>query len=255
MKKRSLAGHVGIGIFIITLVCVVVAFCAPSWLVSDYRITGAKLDRLGLWSHCFRSLPDPQDEYQRRFFVGCRWVYDPFTTGYDEIRGFLIPHWFIDRWYRNETSNHTCAREHLGKQRRYSMPTPAFMLVTQFFFTLCFLCVLISVILVLLFFLCCGPDQKHFILLVRVISGLLFGAGFTGGIAVIVFACLGNTRGWMPEQTNNYLGWAFGLAVVGVVMAFISGILFLVESTVQHKKREYLKESQIRFELEQETKA
>nr|CAD7410803.1 unnamed protein product [Timema cristinae]CAD7429278.1 unnamed protein product [Timema monikensis]CAD7455860.1 unnamed protein product [Timema tahoe]CAD7597265.1 unnamed protein product [Timema genevievae] len=222
MKKRSLAGHVGIGIFIITLVCVVVAFCAPSWLVSDYRITGAKLDRLGLWSHCFRSLPDPQDEYQRRFFVGCRWVYDPFTTGYDEIRGFLIP---------------------------------PFMLVTQFFFTLCFLCVLISVILVLLFFLCCGPDQKHFILLVRVISGLLFGAGFTGGIAVIVFACLGNTRGWMPEQTNNYLGWAFGLAVVGVVMAFISGILFLVESTVQHKKREYLKESQIRFELEQETKA
>ncbi|CAK1599842.1 unnamed protein product [Parnassius mnemosyne] len=47
--------------------------------------------RLGLWSHCFRSLPDPLDQYQRRFFVGCRWVYDPFTTGYDRIRGYLLP--------------------------------------------------------------------------------------------------------------------------------------------------------------------
>ncbi|EDS33507.1 conserved hypothetical protein [Culex quinquefasciatus] len=91
MKRRSLAGNCGVGVFVIALVTVLVAFATPSWLVSDYRITGAKLDRLGLWTHCFRSLPDVNDDYQRRFFVGCRWVYDPFTTGYDEIRGFLIP--------------------------------------------------------------------------------------------------------------------------------------------------------------------
>ncbi|KAJ8871849.1 hypothetical protein PR048_028189 [Dryococelus australis] len=91
MKRRSLAGNCAIGVFVITLVCVFVAFCAPAWLVSDYHITGAKLNKLGLWSHCFRSLADPSDVYQRRFFVGCRWVYDPFTTGYDEIRGFLLP--------------------------------------------------------------------------------------------------------------------------------------------------------------------
>lgn len=47
--------------------------------------------RLGLWNYCFRSLPDPLDQHQRRFFVGCRWVYDPFTTGYDKIRGYLLP--------------------------------------------------------------------------------------------------------------------------------------------------------------------
>lgn len=91
MKRRTLAGNCGVGVFVIALVTVCVAFATPSWLVSDYRITGAKLDRLGLWTHCFRSLPDVNDDYQRRFFVGCRWVYDPFTTGYDEIRGFLIP--------------------------------------------------------------------------------------------------------------------------------------------------------------------
>lgn len=91
MKRRTLAGTCGVGVFVIAFVTVCIAFATPAWLVSDYRITGAKLDKLGLWTHCFRSLPDVNDDYQRRFFVGCRWVYDPFTTGYDEIRGFLIP--------------------------------------------------------------------------------------------------------------------------------------------------------------------
>ncbi|KAJ8871848.1 hypothetical protein PR048_028188 [Dryococelus australis] len=251
-------------------------------------------------------------------------------------------------------------------------PVPlTFMIATQFFFTLCFLCVLIAAILVLVFFLCFGPDQKYFILLIKVIAGLLLFAviwgrggvmvrlyalqlgklgliptgvtrgfshvelchtmlkvgrfsrgspvslalafrhcsifaslhphrlsiplkdsvfkdilvhkydslcvcvkrnlrlslrfeqyigvvlmwlaivlGFSGGIAVIIFASLGNGKGWMPEQENNYLGWAFGLGVVGVVMAFISGILFVVEFNVQNKKIKYLKESQTRFEME-----
>jgi hypothetical protein len=104
MKKRSLAGNFAVGTFVLTLVCIFVAFCVPAWLVSDPRITGAKLDRLGLWSHCFRSLPDPQDTYQRRFFVGCRWVYDPFTTGYDEIRGFLLPRKFRLKNFNMENS-------------------------------------------------------------------------------------------------------------------------------------------------------
>lgn len=111
MKRRTLAGNCGVAVFAIAFVCICVAFTTPSWLVSDYRITGAKLDRLGLWVHCFRSLPDVNDDYQRRFFVGCRWVYDPFTTGYDEIRGFLIP-------------------------RKFSRPEPAFNELIN-----CFLCI------------------------------------------------------------------------------------------------------------------
>lgn len=104
MKRRTLAGNCGVAVFVIAFVCICVAFTTPSWLVSDYRITGAKLDRLGLWVHCFRSLPDVNDDYQRRFFVGCRWVYDPFTTGYDEIRGFLIPRKF-NELERETTTN------------------------------------------------------------------------------------------------------------------------------------------------------
>ena len=91
MKRRTLAGNCGVFVFVIALVACLIAFTTSSWVVSDYRITGAKLNSLGLWKHCFRSLQDVNDGSMRRFFVGCRWVYDPFTTGYDEIRGFLLP--------------------------------------------------------------------------------------------------------------------------------------------------------------------
>lgn len=222
MKRRSLAGNCGVGLFVLTFVAVVVAFATPFWLVSDYRITGAKLDKLGLWVHCFRSLPDVNDDSMRRFFVGCRWVYDPFTTGYDEIRGFLLP---------------------------------AFMIATQFFFTLCVIAVIIAMCLVLLFFLCAGPDQKRFILLIMIIGFLLFGAGISGGIAVIVFACFGNTNGWMPEHANNWFGFSFGLGVVGSVLCLVDAALFFTEANVQRRKRWQFKESQTRFELERETKA
>ncbi|XP_063709849.1 claudin domain-containing protein 1 isoform X2 [Culicoides brevitarsis] len=222
MKRRTLAGSCGVGVFVIAFLGVCIAFGTPSWLVSDYRITGAKLDRLGLWTHCFRSLPDINDDYQRRFFVGCRWIYDPFTTGYDQIRGFLLP---------------------------------PFMIATQFFFTLTFIGILVSLVLVLLFFLCAGPDQKRFVLLIRVIGFLLLGCCVCGSIAVIVFACFGNRGKWMPDHANNWFGWSFVVAVVGVVASGIASALFLTESHVQARKREQLKESQSRFELEHETKA
>lgn len=44
------------------------------------------------------------------------------------------------------------------------------MIVTQLFFTLCFISVLIGFGLVLLFFLCAGPDQKFFVKLIQVQS-------------------------------------------------------------------------------------
>lgn len=156
MKRRTLAGNCGVAVFAIAFVCIAVAFTTPSWLVSDYRITGAKLDRLGLWVHCFRSLPDVNDDYQRRFFVGCRWVYDPFTTGYDEIRGFLIP---------RKSSE---VEQVLMHKLTIVSPFTAFMIITQFFMTLAFIAIFVSLILVLLYFLCGGPDQKHFLLMIKV---------------------------------------------------------------------------------------
>jgi hypothetical protein len=42
------------------------------------------------------------------------------------------------------------------------------MIITQFFMTLSFIGVFVSLILVLLYFLCGGPDQKHFLILIKV---------------------------------------------------------------------------------------
>jgi len=151
-----------------------------------------------------------------RYFVGCRWIYDPFTAGYSEIRGFLLP---------------------------------AFMVATQFFFTLCFLCCLVTAVLVLLYVLCSGPEQRRYVQHILSIGFLLMAAGVCGVLAVIIFACFGNVDGWMPGHTNNYLGYSFGLGVVGSCLCLIAGVLFLVEAFVQKKKQLYMEGSTSRFQL------
>ena len=44
----------------------------------------------------------------------------------------------------------------------------AFMVATQFFYTLCAIGVILAMVLVLLYFLCAGPDQKFFVKLIKV---------------------------------------------------------------------------------------
>ena len=53
------------------------------------------MERVGLWVHCFRSLPDYNDLRHQRFFAGCRWIFNPFTEGYEEIRNYLAPRMII----------------------------------------------------------------------------------------------------------------------------------------------------------------
>jgi hypothetical protein len=67
------------------------AFTTPNWLEGDPRFYGTKMEKLGLWVHCFRSLPDYNDLRHQRFFAGCRWIFNPFTEGYPEIRNYLAP--------------------------------------------------------------------------------------------------------------------------------------------------------------------
>lgn len=72
---------------------------------------------------------------------------------------------------------------------------------------------------------------------------------------MIVFVLFANRSNWMLGHSNNFFGWSYALAVVGVIAALVSGTLFFVEAQIQIKKRKYVQESQARFEVEQETKA
>ncbi|VVC94186.1 unnamed protein product [Leptidea sinapis] len=94
-----------------------------------------------------------------------------------------------------------------------------------------------------MFFLCCGPDQNRYVQLIKGIGYTMLASGISACIAVIVFACFGNTDGWMPDHANNYLA------------CIVTGALFLTEANIQAKKRKRLKESQARFELEEESRA
>lgn len=61
--------------------------------------------------------------------------------------------------------------------------------------------------------------------------------GLLGTISVIVFGALSRSRTWAHEWQFNDLSWAFAVAVAGVVLLHLAGILFLVEAHCQYKKR------------------
>lgn len=51
----------------------------------------------------------------------------------------------------------------------------------------------------------------------------------------------------MPDWEHNYLSWSFGLAFVGAVFNYVSGVLFLVEARII-KRKEIAREKQYPME-------
>lgn len=83
---------------------------------------------------------------------------------------------------------------------------------------------------------------------------MLLGAGVCGGLGVIIFASIGNKSKWMPGHANNWFGWSFVLGCIGAVAAGVSSSLFFAEHHAQIRRMRQFKESQLRFEMEHETK-
>ena len=90
-RERTLAGNIALGLGFVMIVFITTGFVTPNWLEADPRFYGSQLEKLGLWVHCFRSYPDQHDLTNTRRFVACRWIFNPFTEGYAEIRYLLVP--------------------------------------------------------------------------------------------------------------------------------------------------------------------
>ena len=90
-RERTLTGKIAIGIFVLGGVFVTLAFVTPNWIEGDPKFYGTKVERVGLWVHCLRSLADYNDLLHQRYYAGCRWLFNPFTEGYAEIRNYLAP--------------------------------------------------------------------------------------------------------------------------------------------------------------------
>ena len=90
-RERTLSGNVALAVGVAMIVFVTTGFVTPNWLEVDPRFYGTQFHKLGLWVHCFNSYPDQNDLTNTRFFVACRWIFNPFTKGYAEIRYLIVP--------------------------------------------------------------------------------------------------------------------------------------------------------------------
>ncbi|KDR20697.1 uncharacterized protein LOC110828763 [Zootermopsis nevadensis] len=205
MGRKSRTGLVATAFAALAFVFIFIAFVSPYWLETDGKLKDPKFLNIGLWQVCFQGFVDPRHWYETEFY-GCWWV---FEEEYYIIHDILLPGFFV---------------------------------ATQFFFTLCFTLLLIASFLVPLY-LCCSREHERFVLLLLVIGTDLTIAAVSGTIAVIIFGACGDGRDWMPNWEHNNISWSYALAVFGVLFLYISGILYLVEGRVHHKKRERAREA------------
>ena len=107
-------------------------------------------------------------------------------------------------------------------------------MATQFFFTICFVGMLVAMAMVMMYLLCI--DDYYRVKVLRWTGFDLMVGAACGTIALIIFGAKGDGRNFMPDWEHNYLSWSFGLAFVGVVMMYVTAVLFLVEAPIMHRK-------------------
>merc|ERR1712183_506662 len=101
-------------------------------------------------------------------------------------------------------------------------------------YTLSFITMLIAAIFVCMYLLC--VDEYYRVNVLRWTGIDLIVGGVFGTIALIIFGSMGDGRDFMPDWEHNYLSWSFGLAFVGVVMMYVTAVLFLVEARIMQRK-------------------
>ncbi|XP_063223878.1 uncharacterized protein LOC134531835 [Bacillus rossius redtenbacheri] len=191
---------------VLAFVLIFIAFVTPYWLETDGQLERPKFIRIGLWQVCFRNFEDTHHWYDTKF-TACWWV---FEEEFYIIRDLLLPGFFV---------------------------------ATQFFFTMTFTLMLVASFLTALY-LCCSRHHDRFVLLLWVIGGDLLIAAGSGTIAVVVFGAMGDGRVWMPNWEHNDLSWSYALAVLGVMLLYAGGILFVVEGR-RHRARQRKAQQQL----------
>ncbi|KAI8429911.1 hypothetical protein MSG28_000385 [Choristoneura fumiferana] len=199
MVSKSKTGLFALGFFVFASFFIILAFVSPYWLVTDGKLKNPKFIQIGLWMVCFNGFEEVHHWYDT-VFTGCWWI---FEEEYYIIHDTLLPGFFI---------------------------------ATQFFFTISLCCVLASIFMTYLYLQKDKDDDNYLTLLVTLGTTLVIG-GFTGIISVVTFGARGDGRDWMPNWEHNDLGWAFAMGVIGVVLLFPAGILFLVEARVHKYKK------------------
>jgi len=175
----------------VSVICIVIAFTTPYWLVSDGLAPVEKFQRLGLWEACFKGFVDIYYRYDREF-QGCKWIFD---EDYNFIQSFLSPPFFV---------------------------------AVQVLFTLGLVSLILACLVLMVFTMCLVSDKD--VLILKLLASLVLVAGVFSSIAVITFGALGDERNWMPDPDHNNLSWSFAFGVIGALLELGSGTLFVVQS-------------------------
>lgn len=140
---------------------------------------------------------------------------------------------------------------------------PGFYTAVQFFFTLTFTLLLVSLLLICGILYYTHDDDRYMTVLLSngacqlAACNMRFSSSgnmcecmlrtnwfrfnkflaIFGLIAVIIFGARGDGRDWMPNWEHNNMGWAYACACVGVCVLLPSGVMFLTQARRERYKK------------------
>eukprot|EP00102_Acyrthosiphon_pisum_P020437 XP_016657647.1 PREDICTED: uncharacterized protein LOC100573556 isoform X2 [Acyrthosiphon pisum] len=179
---KSRNGLTAVGLSVLGVSLVLLAFTTKSWLVTDEKFEHPKFERIGLWVVCFNDFEDPHHWYDTRSH-SCWWVFEGEYYIIDDIlfKGFFI--------------------------------------ATQFFFSTCLLLTIFGIFYSTLYMYLNRAHERFIQILLRAAT-LYLAAAVCSTIALIIFGTYGDSRVWMPNWENNNIGWSYGVAVTGTITLY-----------------------------------
>lgn len=169
----------------------VIGFSSPHWLES-FEQANSRFDRIGLWEACFNHFGYDRDQLGKQY-DGCHWIY---SYEYKPIFDWLNPDWLL---------------------------TVQIMMTLSLVINL-----LTSILLIVGRFGVCLPYKESMSQLIA--SSGMFISTFLVGISVTIFGVKSKIdRQWFPRPDQNFLTWAFGLAVLSAFFTLFAAMCLLVD--------------------------
>ncbi|XP_003245455.1 uncharacterized protein LOC100573577 [Acyrthosiphon pisum] len=199
------------GLSVFGALLILLAFTTKSWLVTDGKLKHPEFERLGLWVVCSKEFEDPRHWHDAKFH-NCWWV---FEEEYYIISDIIFEDFYI---------------------------------ATQFFFTACVLFT-VSGLFYTTLYIYLNRAYEYYVQILS--AGILnIAAAVCSNIALIIFGIYGDSREWMPHWGHNDIGWSFGVAVIGTIALYVSGVLYVIEQRVYKVKRENMATQRANYNYE-----
>uniref|UniRef100_A0A0K8TQ20 Putative conserved plasma membrane protein n=1 Tax=Tabanus bromius TaxID=304241 RepID=A0A0K8TQ20_TABBR len=199
----------------ISLLAIMMSFCAPYWIES-YSETNSEFKNMGLWEYCFKQFTYPYYQLMRKF-DGCHNI---FGQEFYVIREYLVPGW---------------------------------LMAVQTFVTIAFLLTIIGMVTLSLELI--RWPLKTVLRYEWIMTRISFICNSVSSLClflgVAIFGGCAYRRDWLMYPKFNCLSWAYALAVAAFMILGLTSYVLHREAVKSYEARSEAKNLVMQMEMQE----